>query len=73
MVRLKGACGLVGDSCSVSHAPFCIRSGMTTNQHPQTFILNGAAIANFVRLQRRIWHWKQATITSQASISLRTV
>lgn len=46
---------------------------MTTNQDPQSFNLDGAAIANFVRLQRVFWHWKQATLASQAGISLRTV
>lgn len=46
---------------------------MTMNQDPQTFNLDSAAIANFVRLQRGFWHWKQATLASQAGISLRTV
>lgn len=46
---------------------------MTTNQDPPTFLLDGAAIANFVRLQRGFWHWKQVTLASEAGISLRTV
>lgn len=58
---------------SVSHVPSGIRSDMTTNQDTQTFILDGAAIANFVRLQRKFLHWKQDTLASQAGISLRTV
>lgn len=46
---------------------------MTMNPDPQTFNLDSAVIANFVRLQRGFWHWKQATLASQAGISLRTV
>jgi len=40
---------------------------------PDTFTLDGEAIANFVRLQRMFFGWKQDMLASEADVSLATV
>lgn len=40
---------------------------------PETFTLDPASIANFVKLQRRIWGWKQQALASEAGVSLATI
>lgn len=46
---------------------------MTTIDPSMTFVLDGAAIANFVKLQRLFFRWKQQTLASEARVSLATV
>lgn len=46
---------------------------MTASDSEGTFHLDGAAIANFVKLQRSIYGWKQDTLASLAGVSLATV
>lgn len=46
---------------------------MTTIDHSATFVLDSAAIANFVKLQRLLFRWKQQTLASEARVSLSTV
>lgn len=50
-----------------------IPTAMTTIDPSATFVLNGAAIANFVKLQRLFFRWKQQTLASEAGVSLATV
>ncbi|PNB33893.1 XRE family transcriptional regulator, partial [Pseudomonas sp. FW305-130] len=45
----------------------------TTINPIATFVLDGAAIANFVKLQRLFFRWKQQTLASEARVSLATV
>lgn len=46
---------------------------MTISDSDNTFIMDGAAIANFVKLQRTFFQWKQETLASIAGVSLATV
>jgi transcriptional regulator with XRE-family HTH domain len=46
---------------------------MTTIEPGKTFKLDGAAIANFVKLQRLLFGWKQDMLASMAGVSLATV
>ena len=46
---------------------------MDTIDTPETFFLDPAGIANFVKLQRRIFGWKQDTLASEAGVSLATI
>lgn len=46
---------------------------MTASDSEDTFHLDGAAIANFVKLQRSIYGWKQDTLASLAGVSLATI
>lgn len=46
---------------------------MTTIDPSATFVLDSAAIANFVKLQRLFFRWKQQTLASEARVSLATV
>lgn len=46
---------------------------MTTIDPSATFVLDGAAIANFVKLQRMFFRWKQQTLACEARVSLATV
>ena len=46
---------------------------MPTIDPSATFVLDGAAIANFVKLQRLFFRWKQQTLASEARVSLATV
>lgn len=46
---------------------------MTTIDPSATFVLDCAAIANFVKLQRLFFRWKQQTLASEARVSLATV
>lgn len=60
---------------SLSKLPIAciILTAMTTIDPTTTFVLDGAAIANFVKLQRLIFRWKQQTLASEARVSLATV
>jgi transcriptional regulator with XRE-family HTH domain len=46
---------------------------MTTIEPGETLKLDGDAIANFVKLQRHIFGWKQDILASMADVSLATV
>lgn len=46
---------------------------MTHTDPPGTFRLDAAAIANFVKLQRSIFGWKQDMLAAEAGVSLATV
>jgi transcriptional regulator with XRE-family HTH domain len=46
---------------------------MTMTDPLATFVLDGAAIANFVKLQRLFFGWKQEMLASEARVSLATV
>ena len=46
---------------------------MNTTDNPETFKLDPPAIANFVKLQRRFFGWKQDMLASEAGVSLATV
>src|SRR6185369_11919862 len=46
---------------------------MTSIEAGTTFTLDGASIANFVKLQRLFFGWKQDMLASVAGVSLATV
>lgn len=46
---------------------------MDTDEPLEPFVLDEAAIANFVKLQRTIYGWKQDMLAAEASVSLATV
>lgn len=46
---------------------------MTTGSPPESFTLSETAIANFVKLQRKIYGWKQDMLAAEAGVSLATV
>lgn len=46
---------------------------MKATETQERFFLDGAAIANFVRLQRALFGWKQQMLASEAGVSLATI